>query len=308
MDRRRRGLGLVGAVLALGMVASGCASLQQAVGLSSPAGNPTPATAIAVSVLADSIYLVDPDTGRRISVSRELTDFQSGYATWSPDHARIAYGDAGIQVVDPTNLRTTTVVAGQGVSMPAWSPRGRQIVYGDGTNMRITPIQKGAAPFTLKLSRTMAPFGFDWAPTSLIAFEGLTLECPVTGACSSTSVSDIYTIRPDGTKLTQVTTSGDAQNPKWSSDGARILYVRSFPRGKDGSQLWVVRANGTQPRQLIPATNVVAADWSRDGTGLVVLRADATTQTLQVWVGGAEGTGLHPVGDPIPGTSATVDW
>jgi hypothetical protein len=72
--------------------------------------------------------------------------------------------------------------------------------------------------------------------------------------------------------------------------------------------LWVVKPDGTSPHQLTGAKNVVAADWSNDGRHLVVIRRDAKTATLQVWVGNADGSGLHQVGDPVPGADATVDW
>jgi Tol biopolymer transport system component len=86
------------------------------------------------------------------------------------------------------------------------------------------------------------------------------------------------------------------------------MYIRTSSEKGFGSQLWVVNPDGTKPHAFIGAKNVVAADWSYDGTQVVVVRSDPATSTLQVWVGDADGKGFHMVGDPLPGTDATVDW
>ena len=65
---------------------------------------------------------------------------------------------------------------------------------------------------------------------------------------------DIYTIRPDGTDLRQLTTDQISGNPAWSADG-RIWFTR-IPR-VDGNQqtepppqYWVMDADGTHATQL----------------------------------------------------------
>ena len=303
-----RGKRFWGALAVVCLVVGGCARLEKAAGLTSPAADPRPPTAIALSVLADSIYLLDPESGRQQTVAAGLADFQSGYAAWSPDRTLLAYGDAGIWLVNPGTLKAAKLVSGLSESMPAWSPKGKQLVYGDGTTAWIATIA-APKPVQLKMGPTLASFGFDWAPSAVIAFEGLQLTCPSPkGPCSSTDRSDIWTIHPNGTGLTQVTATGDASSPKWSPDASRILYVRTFAKPSLGSQLWVARANGTAPRALTGFRNVVAADWSPDGTRVVVIRASQVDQTLEVWVGNSDGTGMHVIADHVPGTSATVDW
>ena len=95
-----RGKRFWGALAVVCLVGAGCARLEKAAGLTSPAADPRPPTAIALSVLADSIYLLDPESGRQQTVAAGLADFQSGYAAWSPDRTLLAYGDAGIWLVN----------------------------------------------------------------------------------------------------------------------------------------------------------------------------------------------------------------
>jgi hypothetical protein len=314
--RRNRRLGLLAFACAISVLAAACGQFKKAVGINdSPAGGPSPDSAILLSLPADAVYMVDPGSGRRVTVAANMADFQSGYAAWSPSHKVIAYGNAGIILVNPDTLKTTTFIKGQLLSMPAWSPKGKQIVYGDGTAMWVTPVSK-PAPVELAIDTSIAPiapFAFDWKSGPTIVFQGLSLDCANQHGCAATGTSDLWTIRSNGTELTQITATTDATAPKWAPDGSLILFVRASAKASLGSQLWIVKPNGTGLRRLIGARNVVAADWSRDGKQIVVVRTvpatDATSpQTLQVWVGNANGTGLQPIGEPIKGEDATIDW
>src|SRR5438093_3580526 len=82
---------------------------------------PTVLPALALSVPADAVYLVDARTGQRRTIASRLSDFQGGYAVWAPDHRRLAYGDNGIVLFEPRSNRETKLIHGKGLSMPAWS-------------------------------------------------------------------------------------------------------------------------------------------------------------------------------------------
>lgn len=302
-----RGRRLLAGLAALCVLASGCGSITRAAGLSTPGGNPDPATAIALSVLSDTIYLVDPATGRADALVTGLAGFQSGYAAWGPGHRYLAYGDRGIRILDPKTRRAELLAPGQTVSMPAPSTKGKTLAYGDGTGTWVTPVAK-ADPAPIPLPEELDGFAYDWLGGSGIVFQGLRLDCANPEGCISTDTSDIWLVHADGTGLTQLTTTQDALDPKWSPDGKSILYVRSSTTKSFGSQLWAMRLDGTAPHRLIPAKNVVAADWSPDGGRLVVIRALSLTQSLQIWVGSSGGAGLHRIGAGIGGIDATVDW
>ena len=318
---QRLGIGSVRAAIAAAMLlcAPACSQLTRATGLSSPAGNPVPATAIALTIPSDAVYLVDPATGHVIPVVTDLVGLQAGYASWSTGHTALAYGNAGVRILDPSNQTSTTLVAGSTVSMPAFSTRGKSIVFGDGVHMGVLPVEPsepapepgpGPTPsfVELPLPDTLAPYAFDWSGSKRIVFQGVALDCSDPERCLATSSSDIWTIRPDGTDLVQVTLTGDAGSPKWAPGGHELLYVRTTKRTGFGSQLWVARADGSSPHALIAARNVVAADWSQNGRRLVVIRLGVATSSLEIWVGNHDGSNLQQIGDALPGTGATVDW
>ncbi|MGH2557305.1 MAG: hypothetical protein ACRDHO_16575 [Actinomycetota bacterium] len=266
-----------------------------------------PATAIALSVLSDSIYLIDPATGRRAEVVGGLPHFQAGFATWSPDHRRLAYAQDGIYVVDFSANEQQLIEHGRGLSMPSWSPQGEQLVFGDGGSMWRTTIGSGA-PARLRIPSTLAPLGMHWSNKGLIAFEGLARDCRRSSHCSTTDRSEIWVLDPNGGMLEQITRVGHAENPKWSPDGSRILFIRRGDSTMTRRELWVVNADGSGSHPLVSGQNVVAADWSPDGARIAMVTASNETHTLQLRIADARGSKSQAVGGSFRGTEATVDW
>lgn len=260
-----------------------------------------------VSVLADRVYLVDPENGAWSVVAAGLSDFQAGYAAWAPNHRAFAYGDGGVHVVDTGNRGSHSLVTHAGLSMPAWSPDGGEIAYGDGRNLWVSPAGRLEARY-LELPLTLAPLAMDWGPGPAIAFQGLELECRVPQGCSSTERSDVWSILPDGSGLSRLTRTGHAEAPKWSPDGSRVLYLERPDPSQRGAELWVARSDGSDPRRLTDAADVVAADWSPDGDRLALVRLGEDFGELQLWLAGASGLDVRPVGAPFSGLNATVDW
>jgi Tol biopolymer transport system component len=263
-------------------------------------------SAILLSVSSDAVYLVDARTGTSRQVAMHLSDFQGGYAAWSPDHRRFAYGDNGIVVFEPRGNRQQRLVRGRAVSMPAWSPDGRSLVYGDGISLWMTSLAD-IRPARIRIPAILAPLEMAWSTTGVIAFEGLALDCSQVLRCVSTGSSEIWTILPDGTGLTQLTQVGHAEKPKWSPDGLRLLFVRRYPKTQRPAELWTAQADGSGAHR-VAGGSVLAADWSPDGSGLAVARKGATPKTVQMWIGHADGSNLRSHGRPVPGTDATVDW
>jgi Tol biopolymer transport system component len=290
------------------LLGGACASIQDVVGLSSTPAAPNPASAIVVSVPSDSIYLIDPTSGSEKNIVMGLSDFQSGYSAWAPDHRHLAYGNGGITILDAATGTTRTLVSGQLLSMPAWSGDGKQMAYGNGTTLFVTSVAK-PSPIKLAVPETLAPLSMSWGRGGAIAFEGLQLDCNNPGPCLSTEQRDIWTIQPDGTGLTQITTLGTAQNPKWSPDGLRILFVRTVAiKRASVNELWIMRSNGAGLKRVAQITGVVAADWSPDGSRIAFVSPGPGLNSLEVWVVGADGSNPHRIGGPISGAGATIDW
>ena len=82
------------------------------------------------------------------------------------------------------------------------------------------------------------------------------------GGCSMIQPPDIYTMRPDGTDIRNLTESEDAEfDPVWSHDGERIAY--SFL--KSGEQTPVLRKmqpDGTEGKELATSESDLTPSWS----------------------------------------------
>ena len=296
-----RGRTLAASLALVSLMAGSCAGLGRH---QKAPSKPDPSTAIALSILDNAVYLVDPVSGVRTEIVRDLTDFQSGFAAWSPDHNQLAYGNHGIYLIDFRSNQRRELIAGDRLSMPTWSPSGQVLAYGDAASLWITPIDV-VGPYRIALPKTLAPIGMHWS-TDGIAFAGIRRDCRSSPLCPSTDDTDIWFVQADGTGLQQITRIRQALEPRWSPDGARILFIRRF--GEDRRELWVVKASGGNPQRVGTAGDVVAADWSPDGRRLAMVRTGDQAGTLQVWIADADGGNAHAIGLPLSGTSASIDW
>jgi Tol biopolymer transport system component len=164
------------------------------------------------------------------------------------------------------------------VSQFEWAPGGNQIavlyiqVNGEGkAGLYLVPAQGGVEQ--LIASQALDPH---WSP------DGSRL---LVRQYTASGESDIYSVRPDGTDLRQLTgQSGDELEPQWSPDGRQFLYYRSGGFGGAPGELWVVRADGSRGRKLDLPTPAARARWAPDakriayddGTGIWVVNADGS--------------------------------
>jgi Tol biopolymer transport system component len=207
---------------------------------------------------------------------------------WSPDGMHLAFNRAlpreagdvfdrlAIEVLDLATDATRVVAVSPAAGSeyveydgPRWSPDGTQIVF---TVMRYpTPptdenilsssiaVVKadGSEADTPRILTDPAMFGSypDWSPDGeRIVFN----TYPIGSFQDTTKATNLYTIRPDGTDLTQVTHFGEndtrASEPTWTPDGQQIIFVNvvrntSNPWGErlialidaDGSNLTLIR-------------------------------------------------------------------
>ncbi|MCX6373605.1 MAG: hypothetical protein NTX16_11125, partial [Actinobacteria bacterium] len=108
--------------------------------------------------------------------------------------------------------------------------------------------------------------------------------------------ADIYTVRPDGTRLTRLTEYGGWEvSPSWSPDGKHIAYARSKKGGYFFlyASVWVMNADGSGERQLT-SRNCYGPSWSPDGTMIAYIRAMSSGRA-HVFVMNADGSGQRAV-------------
>jgi Tol biopolymer transport system component len=140
---------------------------------------------------------------------------------------------------------------------PSFSPDGMRLVYRVGAPEKRPPSEQGLRIVSLTDGKTVKlTSGWDnfptWSPRGdRIAFTGF-----------ATGDFEIYTIRPDGTGLRQLThTHGNDAHPVWSPDGKWITFASARKGWKDDAllpwhgpqtygEVFVMRADGTDVRQL----------------------------------------------------------
>jgi Tol biopolymer transport system component len=197
----------------------------------------------------------------------KLCDLAPEGDAWSPDGTRIAYVrycfdrsagpvEAGIWTAkaDGTDARQVTRTLSESNLQDhrvGWSPDGKQLVF-QRIGTATTPEQ--AAIFTVgddgSNLRQITPWALnandpDWSPDGeLIAFNASAEPSPT---------QNIYTIRPDGSGLTKLTTydqDGQATfHPSWSPDGTRVLFSHS-PSTDGWGDFFVMDRDGGNKRVI----------------------------------------------------------
>lgn len=102
----------------------------------------------------------------------------------------------------------------------------------------------------MKLRRTVAPVFVLAAALVLGAVTPLTVSSPAFAASSGKNGriayerdGDIYTVRPDGTRVRRVTFNKDSHDPAWGPGGYRMLYRRN-------GHIWIMGAAGRHKAPL----------------------------------------------------------
>ena len=212
--------------------------------------------------------------------------------TWSPDGRSIAYvapthvegafSKTALVVLDVATGTTTELYSTDQASLgrPTWSPDSRSIAFEidryEGIPEVTTLVSSSIAvidvadrtPREITDPSMLAGYPF-WHPTSDVIVFRTNRFVPETQKLQDpNAASDLYTIRPDGTGLTQVTDNGIGgpivRGPTWTPDG-RILFGR-LERPSSDEVLTVIDASGSRMESATSGLTTVGEGHWRPGT------------------------------------------
>ena len=222
------------------------------------------------------IWVVNADgTGRR-RLDRVCLSFgcaqSDGLPVWSPNGRKIAWargypGDEGVavQVVSANGSHRRTIAHTcahrlELEDLPSWSPNGKWLVQAVACpaappGIRIVRVSSG------RERRIWSGVAYDpvWSP------DGKTIAF----AAQSAGTTDLWTMRPNGTDLHQLSAAGDGVWVlTWSPDSRRIAYW-SLQGG-----VMVVNADNTGAHTVL-STGYGRPAWSPDSKRLAVIQGQA---------------------------------
>lgn len=251
----------------------------------------------------NQIFKVDLATGETTQLTKEGDNIDP---KWSPDGKQIAYAsDQGkkfelwLMDADGSNKRQLTQNDFNDWS-PNWSPDGTKLVYDSNevpyAHMYILDLATGTSK---RLLNTPGNEGAPkWSPDgSKIIYMN-----------DNEGYFNLFTVKPDGSDIVQITDFGQDDRPNWSRDGKKITFRRQTFASSffSGSQVFVADADGKNAVQL--TNNNAANDWpafSPDGKWIVYAITWSAENYLQILpVGGGTPATLIPGG--ILGKSP--DW
>jgi TolB protein len=245
------------------------------------------------------VFVVDDDgsdltqlTHNRPGEACDLGGTCSGTPAWSPDGRWIAFSRGSGPVVDDTiesvgiyvmradgsHVRQITARSRPSLgedAEPQWSPDGRKILF-QRFNVRAALPQDGVALWIVNLvdgrEHRVTPWELragdtpDWSPDGKRILFHDNLDGPATVS------ANLYTIKPNGTGLRQLTFAegGVVQylGSSYSPDGKMITFGRRPETGGTAADVLVMRADGTHPR-YVTRTDLYDSypDWGPRPTG-----------------------------------------
>jgi Tol biopolymer transport system component len=166
---------------------------------------------------------------------------------WSPDGNRIAVVDGHrVLVLDPISGQARTVLDEAGAAAPTWAPDGTRLALLRGPDVLTIGID-GSDPRRIPVPFFGQISWVAWSP------DGARLAYGTSGM--------LRTIGIDGADDEPLVTATELGDPAWSPDGKRIAY-------RDDGRLRIIPAAGGEPVDLT-RTGGVEPDWSPDGREVV---------------------------------------
>jgi TolB protein len=199
--------------------------------------------------------------GKLIAFARAWGGVQNDQVKFAEIFVMTARGGGIRQVTHVTTGKPFSADSGH----PAWSPNGKQLVF-EVRNSKSGDPAKGRAVFIVNADgselRQLTPWELngggklDWSPDGkLVLFSSVS-------PAREGSHANLYTIRPDGTGLKQLTKYPEPKTVgtgSFSPDGKWIVFKRFTTGPYPG--IFVMRANGTDVRQVVQGKIGFVPDW-----------------------------------------------
>ena len=250
------------------------------------------------------IYVLDVASGRVQALTSDLAWNLDG--AWSPDGSQIAFqstreGRDDIFVMNSSGRGIHRLTDRRGFNeYPAWSPDGRWILFNstrDGVSdstgtgyYRDLYLMHPDGGDIHRLIRHVGTFNFAaWNPGGRsLAFQS-----------DRAGTWDVYAMGVDGRELVQLThherSGGSAGFPRWSPDGARIVFSSAASPDEPASIHWLTVGQHDDHRITFGSAGLQwdgYPDWSPDGNWIVFERNGSSAQLYAVRPDGSDLTPL----------------
>lgn len=187
---------------------------------------------------------------------------------WAPRGKRIAFysnrhGRWGLYVMRLGKKPRRVTPFDMDAFDPRWSPNGRKLLfYSDsfGSSWEIYTIRVDGTGLRRLTKNDAEDYDASWSPDGrLIAFttdrtspgSGQCVYVPGTVVFPSDCHTDIFTMRPDGSEVTQLTEGPWWDDyPIWSPDGTKIIFVSDESYPAYSSDLFVMNADGSERQKI----------------------------------------------------------
>ena len=182
---------------------------------------------------------------------------------WSPDGTKIVYSCGGICVMAPDG--SDIVQLNTNGAQPTWSPDGTRIAFirgtGDG-HFQLWTMNSNGSDETLVHDDTVVLSLPDWAPDG----SAILLDRGDGGS----HPHQIWSVEPDGSNPTQLTTNGQNDYQAWSPDGTKIVFASS--RGG----MWLMNADGSNQVRIKGKIEFSHPNWQPVSLTLSANRPEVT--------------------------------